>query len=323
MSLLNRYLQAVGKYLPKARRDDIIAELRANILSQMEDREEALGRSLTDDELVELLQHHGNPTIVAGRYFQPNLGLAFGIQLIGPELFPFYKTVLSIIWGISLLVMAVVLPIVARTMGEKVTAARVLTPLLFQFVAATAIFIFLDRGKGHWLNRWDPRELPAVREDTDDGPSARNIFNFVATAIGTAFLALPLSPYLLLGPAASYIEALPVKVMPEWRSFYWEIVALLCAQLVLQLFNLFRLLPRRRARTADLILKCWGLSIGVQLLLKAPNYVASQYKEVADWANLSFLICVIVAVAINLWGISRVVLSLIRERNEMLPAGQH
>jgi hypothetical protein len=32
MNLLNRYLQAVARLLPKARRDDIIAELRANII---------------------------------------------------------------------------------------------------------------------------------------------------------------------------------------------------------------------------------------------------------------------------------------------------
>jgi len=43
MNLLNRYLRAVGRLLPKPRRDDIVAELRANILSQMEDREQELG----------------------------------------------------------------------------------------------------------------------------------------------------------------------------------------------------------------------------------------------------------------------------------------
>jgi hypothetical protein len=73
MNLLNRYLQAVARLLPKARRDDIIAELRANILSQMEDREQELGRALTEDEQAAILRHHGNPTIVAGRYREDNL----------------------------------------------------------------------------------------------------------------------------------------------------------------------------------------------------------------------------------------------------------
>ena len=94
MNLLNRYLQEVSRYLPKARRDNITAELRANILSEMEDKEQELGRGLTENELVEMLQHHGNPMIVAGRYREHNLGLAFGVQLIGPELFPFYRMIL-------------------------------------------------------------------------------------------------------------------------------------------------------------------------------------------------------------------------------------
>jgi TRAP-type C4-dicarboxylate transport system permease small subunit len=93
--------------------------------------------------------------------------------------------------------------------------------------------------------------------------------------------------------------------------------------LVLQFFTLFRLLPRRRARIADLVLKCWSLQIGVSLLLKAPNYVTSKYQEVADWANLTFLIRLIVAVAINLFGTGLLVFSLLRERHQMLPARQY
>jgi hypothetical protein len=117
MNLLNRYLQAVAKCLPGAGRDDIIAELRANILSQMEDREQEVGRPLTEDERADILRRYGNPTIIAGRYSAHNLGLAFGRQLIGPELFPFYKTVLLINLVITVVVLAVVMPIVARAIG--------------------------------------------------------------------------------------------------------------------------------------------------------------------------------------------------------------
>jgi len=38
MELLDRYLQAVKKYLPLARQEDIIAELRANMEAQLEDK---------------------------------------------------------------------------------------------------------------------------------------------------------------------------------------------------------------------------------------------------------------------------------------------
>jgi hypothetical protein len=38
MELLERYLQSVKKHLPLKRRDDIIAELRVNMESQLEDK---------------------------------------------------------------------------------------------------------------------------------------------------------------------------------------------------------------------------------------------------------------------------------------------
>ena len=44
MDLLKRYLQAVKFFLPRGQQDDIIRELSENLISQFEDREEALGR---------------------------------------------------------------------------------------------------------------------------------------------------------------------------------------------------------------------------------------------------------------------------------------
>jgi hypothetical protein len=171
------------------------------------------------------------------------------------------------------------------------------------------------------LDKWDPRRLPALKTNPEDGPNAKSVFNFIAVAVGTLWLALtPRWPYLLLGPGALYLQAIPMKLMPQWIQFYWAIVVLLCAQLVLRFFSLFRLLPRRHARIMDLTLKGVGLCIGVLLLFKAPNYVSSQYQEVADWTNLSLLVCLIAALAINLWGTCRLLLSLWRERDQMLPA---
>jgi hypothetical protein len=158
MNLLDRYLQAVARLLPKPRRDDIIAELRSNLLSQMEDREEALGRPLTEEEQAEILRNHGNPKIVAGRYLDGSLGLAFGVALIGPGLFPYYKTVLIINETMTLLALAIILPMLKL----PVTLTRLLVPMLAQFAIATAIFILIDRNFAI-LEQWDPRKLPPVK----------------------------------------------------------------------------------------------------------------------------------------------------------------
>src|SRR5215471_9440096 len=108
MELLERYLQAVKKYLPLKRQDDIIAELRANMESQIEDRESELNRPLTQGEFDDLLRKMGHPMVVASRY-QPQQ------YLIGPTLFPMYLYVLRIalLWAfiICMIVTAVVTPL--------------------------------------------------------------------------------------------------------------------------------------------------------------------------------------------------------------------
>src|SRR5579871_860235 len=99
-----------------------------------------------------MLRYHGNPVVVAGRYRENTLGLAFGIQLIGPELFPFYRTILLINFSITAVVLSIVIPLLKMPGGIN----RVLTPLALQFVCVTIIFMALERGKDHILNRWDP-----------------------------------------------------------------------------------------------------------------------------------------------------------------------
>ena len=67
MDLLARYLHAVGQYLPAKGNDDTLAELRANLLAEMENREEELGRPLNEVEVAAVLEHHGRPAMVAAR----------------------------------------------------------------------------------------------------------------------------------------------------------------------------------------------------------------------------------------------------------------
>jgi hypothetical protein len=89
MDLLDRYLQAVKKFLPWKRQDDILAELKANLESQLEDKEADLGRPLTTDEMKDWLKRLGPPMVMAARY-QPQR------YLIGPTIFPMYLWVLRL-----------------------------------------------------------------------------------------------------------------------------------------------------------------------------------------------------------------------------------
>ena len=73
MELLDRYLQAVKNHLPAKRKDDIIPELRANLESQLEDKEAELDRPLTANEAETWIKQLGSPIQVTARYLPPAL----------------------------------------------------------------------------------------------------------------------------------------------------------------------------------------------------------------------------------------------------------
>src|SRR5579875_1431127 len=83
MELVERYLQAIGQYLPVETRADILAELRTELEDQMEARAEEWGRPLDEADVAALLKVQGKPELVALRYIPQR-------SLIGPSVFPFY-----------------------------------------------------------------------------------------------------------------------------------------------------------------------------------------------------------------------------------------
>ena len=92
MELLERYLYAVGRWLPRKQKKDILAELESSIYDTLESR---FGKTddYTEDEVSEVLKELGAPWKVATAYS----GLAD--RLVGPELLPIYFTLTAIVSG--------------------------------------------------------------------------------------------------------------------------------------------------------------------------------------------------------------------------------
>ena len=107
MTLTERYLKAVAAQLPQAERDDIIAELRDAIQTRMEDREEALGRPLTEAEEEAVLREVGHPLTVAARYGSGPM------HVVGPEIYPWWMFAVKV--ALMALAVFTVLGLVART----------------------------------------------------------------------------------------------------------------------------------------------------------------------------------------------------------------
>jgi hypothetical protein len=244
MDLLERYLQAVGQYLPEASKCDTLAELRANLLEQMDERAEELGRPLEEGDVAAILRSHGKPEVVALRYLPPQ-------SLIGPAVFPFYKLTL-----VRVMPLVVLVSFIARAIefvsqrGESVGhaigdfALGLASSLLITAGIITIIFAAIEwalqRGKlgGQW-NEWDPAKLPALKkhDDTETPKSmAKKAVELIVHCLWFAYvLWAPWHPYWIVGPGVFFFDSLNVALAPVWHVFYALLITLLTLQLAMRL----------------------------------------------------------------------------------------
>jgi hypothetical protein len=236
MELLERYLQAVRFFLPKHQQDDIVRELTENLVSEMEDREEACGRPLTEDEQVDILRRHGHPMLVAGRYQTRQ-------QLIGPAFFPIYVFALKAGLGVALLVTMALAIVASMLTGDAVrhfVQGLLAYPgrAVMVFAWTTLGFAVLDYAQSHLKlgHGWDPRGLPKLVRREHWTSRAHSMIELLLTLAFISWLLLiPGAPHLLLGPAVSFLELAPV-----WRLAYVPILLLVAATAALSLAGVLR-----------------------------------------------------------------------------------
>jgi len=288
MELLDRYLQAVKFWLPKAQQKDIIAELGDDIRSQIEDKESALGRPINEDELVALLQQTGHPMRVAARY-QPQP------SLIGPALFPLYRFVFKMVslfyllpWLLVWIGMMVFMPAyhAAHSVGSVISEFWTLAFSLLGMI--TLAFALLDRfqSKLSWLQKWDPRKLPAVPKpkDKDRVPRVESVFELVFNfSFLLGWLAVPQLARQIFAGAGNVLA--PAPALHAW---YWPVLVPVVISMAQQLTNLFRpqwtwLRPVARMVSTAIIL--WIVESVVKIY---PLFiiVAKGGKDAARLANL-------------------------------------
>jgi hypothetical protein len=218
MDLLDSYLKAVRRYLPRAQRNDIIAELSVELRSQMDEKQAELGRPLTEVEQMAILKQQGDPMAVALRYRRTGRSLSIGWELIGPELFPAFLILLSC----NLTIAAVVIACVLIIDHLPFTLQAFLVPLMMEVVIVTLVFILLNflrsflgrKLANSWM--WPPAELAHLLPL----PRWYSATGFVACGVLTLWwLLIPHFPRLLLGSAAPEL-----KFSPQWHTYYVPIL---------------------------------------------------------------------------------------------------
>lgn len=222
MQLLDRYLTAIKFWLPTKQREDIAAELAANLQSEIDDQSAALGRPMTDDEIAVLLKAHGSPLLVASHYQQEHRTLTFGRQLIGPVVFPFYWTAFKV--TLVLLLIPGVVPAVvlgahpgqpfAELGHSLVRMARLALPAL---VLVTLVFAAIDFGlrRFHllekWGSDWDPRTLPTPARQAKQVRRSSSIAGIIIQSLFILWWWNHGSiPYLVVSNAGAHVHFAPV-----------------------------------------------------------------------------------------------------------------
>lgn len=233
MELVERYLQAVAGYLPKAQGPDIIAELKDSLLSGIEEQEQALGRALTEPELQTLLKQHGHPMLVAGRYLPQQ-------YLIGPSVFPFWWFGLRLVLLVVAALYAVLTGIQIVHSGHLIQAIvqglfGFAGTALFYIAVLTLVLALLDRYQVRigLLDNWQPVKLAPVKQLLKIS-RGEALFEIVISALFISWwLGWLHFPAVIFHDSA----ALPIKLSAAWQPYWWAILLLSVADLLLSGFN--------------------------------------------------------------------------------------
>lgn len=262
--LIDRYLAAVAALLPKAQREDIVAELRDLVVNRIEEREATLGRPLDKRETEALLREIGHPIAVAGRYGPRT-------ALIGPELYPFWifgvKALLAIAAFATVIPAGVVL-VTGQGGGHVISGAvkdfidMALGLLGFAVIVGAAI----ERG---WIklgdfSNWKVSDLPRLPENKG-WPDSKGwfvksrfdgLFELVATGLFIAWWTgvLPFPTGRAHGD-----DGMAIGFSPIFQALHGPILALAVIQVVSSLILVVKPGWVRARAAAEMVCSLGGL----------------------------------------------------------------
>lgn len=294
--LLDRYLNAVKFWLPKAQQQDILAELAEDLQSQIEDHEAALGRNLSQDEIAAILKRRGAPMRVASGYLPD-------VRLIDPAMLPLYRFVLKIV---LLWVFAPIFAIVLfGALFTSPNPGRLLVLFLVEgwrgaFTAVgiiTTVFVLLDRFHLTGIDKWDPRKLPRVPARYETSTRWNHLAAFIFGAIGVAFWL-----YLMWGRTEFAIPNGPRIILARvWGYIYWLLPGLTMTGATSDLIAALRPSLTRVRSWVHIAVDATMLQMAIALLkvgnwvtIVAPDLSSEDLAKVTTWVNIGMEITLIV-----------------------------
>ena len=182
MELVKRYIAAVQRELPQAKRDEIGRELNANIMDQLDMLSEQQGE-LTDTDIAAVLKQMGHPRTVAQQFVPPQ-------PLISPGYMALYKNTLFMVLGILFLLQLVdstsawLSSQMSFLLYMKSLASGFMQDVLLGFTSITLAFWLMSRyepkQQSQCQQNWQPELLPEAGPGWQHIP-LQDIFTDLAT----------------------------------------------------------------------------------------------------------------------------------------------
>ena len=243
MDMINRYVYAVTKGLPKKQREDIEKELTTLIDDMVEQNQEQEGY---ESKIQKVLLELGDPEVLADNYRGSKR------YLIGPQYYDKYLLVMKIVFGAVFTGISIAVLIGSIFSKQLDISAFIsdyfasLFSALFQAFAWTTIaFVIAERKsmdakqETSGKNKWSPSQLPTIPEKKAVIPIAEPIISIFFTTIFIAIIySAPklFAAYIQNDNGVTVIPVFNLEVIQGYRAIFVGIFIVCILKDVLKLY---------------------------------------------------------------------------------------
>lgn len=295
MDLVNAYLVEVGQYLPRDQRDDIVGELRDDILEQVSDLAEQAGREPKTADERQVLDRLGHPLKVASGYSARR-------YLIGPALYPAYlktlKTTLGLVLALVLLLWIAMGADAMGTYSLKGVLNQLVNCGFWVVVCVTAAFLVLEASgeKLGWYESWSSDQLRST-------PSGLNYTDLVINLLTEGGFLLVWNSLVSLNWGADPDWLASLTYNPVFDALFWPFNIVVGGFFLLHVVLLVVGVWERWSAGVELLLSAALVLLLASLLMSGALIGVAEFGDYqpSGWVNNSLRVTLICVVLVTLW----------------------
>jgi hypothetical protein len=264
MLLVDSYLHEVSRFLPASQRADVVGELRATIEDEVIERAAAHGGTATREDEAAVLARFGHPLKVASGYQSRR-------YLIGPDLFPAFRTTLSTLLVVVLALQVLVALVVSAGTGWTLSVGGLVSQLVesvfWVAVIVTLVFVGIE-GAGErlrWYERWEPGSLGTGAVSVIDRSTV--ITNIITEGVFLLWWNGVLTWRTSLAGAFDAREPVTLALSDVWSPLFWPLNVVFAAFFALHAYVLVRGLWQRWTLNAEVLLGAAALALAAWVLV--------------------------------------------------------